>query len=296
MDYVLNKLNNINGKNIILLLDNYLEKNKRPGLFEILGIDNNGFYVNNESLENIRKKDQQTPCFGIWQLLYTTGQINLSANEQLLVAYNTDNNGIYLYYNRDGGEYKNGLIINNNFLGLFGYDDFKKTVVDINYKLLVSDLSNEILRPIDKYKKNRAITRKISLYLIISSAIIFTSLLLLIDIAYPYMRDNYLAYNNITHKELLTKDADLKRKKIQLTKLQKTHIMSHTDYSMPNILPGLIKLASVNAEIKLEISLHNKDITMEFDNLAPWMSQLSDDFKISKNNNKIKITWSSNDK
>ncbi len=297
MGYTLNKLNNINGKNIILLLDNYLEKTKKAGLFEVLSISkNSAFYINNSSLESIRKKDQQTPCFGIWQLLYASGQMDLSADEQLLVAYNKENNGIYLYYNRDDSEYKSGLIVNDKFLGLFGYEAVKKTIIDIDYKLLVSDLSNEILRPLDKYKKNRAISRKIITYLIASSIIVFIALLLLIDIAYPYIEGKYLSYNNKAYRELLINDATLKRKTIKLTNLEQKHVMGHTDYKIPNILKGLTELANANAKIKLKILLHSKNITMEFDDLELWMSQLSADFKITRKNDKIKITWGDDDK
>lgn len=294
MEYEFNKISNINGNNIVLLLDNYFDKSKRQGFFESFTVDEkNSFYINNAALENTHKQHPNNSCFGIWQLLLVSKQINLDNNEKLILVYSNEQQtqGIYLYYNYENTQYNSGLIIAGNLLGFVGSSSIEKEIIQIDYNLLVEDLSSEVLRPLDRYRKKQHFIKKVASYAVISALIVFITLLLLANTIKPMVKNSTFFYSSKLHNNIERSRTDLRNKQAELLKLENTRLHSKIDNTRPIILTPLIQLANIDSNIKLETQVNVSNIVMTFSKLQPWMSQLTDDFIISKNNKKIKITW-----
>lgn len=301
MTYQLNQVNTIAGKQLILLLDHYATLDKSPNYFQTVSVsENSALYVPQEELATIKSKDSTTPCYGIWQLLYHSRQINFDPQEQLLVLYNDDqdnqndqhNNGIFLYYAHAKKNYRSGLIVNGQFIGLFGIDLPVAVAVDVDKNKLVSELSDEILRPLDRYKKEQSLLKSVVLYGLGTTAAVAGTLFLLLSIVLPNLFALIFVEQAVEAKKIQSLQRQVQQSKINLARLEQRHVPTSLNATQPESLNAILVLSVLGVNFDLATTMDAKSGQLTFNQLEPWMSQLPDDlFKISQHETKILISW-----
>ncbi len=295
MAYLIDKINVINDKKVILLLDRYSVIDKSSSYFQTLQIkENTALYVSNESLGNVKNADSTTPCYGFWQLLFLSKQIDFEQENNLLVVYEDDiqTKGLFLYYNHADKDYRSGLIVNEQFIGLFGANLPSAQVISVDEKKMTSTLSNEILRPLDRYKKEQALIKTAAIYGLASLASIAGILFIMLSFVVPYSTNTMFSSDANTQQELVALQQKLQRATLDLRRLKNNKVSVDFDAKPPEILGVLSEFVILGVPITLSTDISQKQGKLIFQKLEPWMSQLPRQvFKIAQIDKKIHISW-----
>lgn len=299
MAYLLDQINIIQGKQLFLLLDCYSVVNKNNTYFQIgkinvlENLEETGLFVSSEVLTSIKNKDSTTPCYGIWQLLYLSKQISFEAERQLLVVYNDDqrDSGFFLYYCHKDRDYRSGLLIDNQFIGLFGIDLPTYNEVKVDDTLLVKNLNNDILRPLDRYKKGQHLFKMALTYGATTIASVVGVLWLLLSIILPNIPVSFSDTQNLS-QEIEILEQQLKSSTLSLSILKKFTLSTQNSSRELHLLKPLFILNSLNVKFDLTANLQDKSGQLIFDKLYPWMFQLPTDlFQVIRAEEKIMVKW-----
>ena len=295
MTYLIDQVNTIKNRKLILLLDRYSIIDKNSHYFQTLTVDeNSAFYVSQEALATIKNRDSITDCYGLWQLLFLSGQINFEPDRQLIVTYEDDsqNSGFFLYYNHKDNDYRSGLIINEKLIGLFGVDLPEITIIQIDESKIIANLSNEVLRPLDRYKKEQGLIKTVAMYSLASIASITISIAVLLTFIMPSINELIFESDTSDRATLEVLERKLQRSTLDLRKLRKSKVSVTNNVKVPPLINILSTLLALEVPINLTASMNDKTGKLIFKKLEPWMSQLPlDIFTILEQEDGISISW-----
>lgn len=277
MAYLIDQINTINNHKFILLLDQYAPIDKNPLNFQVMPIeDNMALYISQDVLTATKGRDSSTPCYGFWQLLYNSKQITFKEDSNLFVVYQDEEqeSGFFLYYDHVKSIYQSGAIVGGMFVGLFGTELPKKNIIEIDDKALTSNLSQEMLRPLDKFKKEQALIKKSVIFGVSTLALSAGIIYLLTQIFIPVITQFITESSKPEKRELRILSSKLRRANAELSRLKKSNIaIDFRDYNNP-ILQPLLRLKYLGVPLNIAFNMQDRKIRLTYPNYQGWMTQV----------------------
>lgn len=297
MAYLIDQTNVINNHKFILLLDQYSPVDKNSSNFQVMPVeDNMALYVSQEVLTATKERDSSTPCYGFWQLLYNSKQITFEEDSNLFVVYQDEEqeSGFFLYYDHVKSIYSSGAIVGGMFVGMFGTELPEKNIIEVDDEALTSNLSREMLRPLDQFNKEQTLIKQSVAFgfgaLVVSVGVIY----LLTQILIPTITKFATESSKPEKRELRLLNSKLRRANLDLSRLKKSNIA--TDFSGYNnpIIQPLSMLTYLEVPLNLKSNMQDRKIRLTYPNYQDWMTQVPTSlFKFTKVEDKetIHLDW-----
>ena len=279
----------INNQKVVLLIDKFSPQDTARIVVASLGkgLD---FTVDKKNLSIVRKRYPSAKAYGFWRLLQHINKIDLTKDSGF---YTLEFNGsiYYLYYNLQNALFISGIILNNNFLEInkFNLDINKATKIEVSLNEI--ELVDEIL--FDSEKRHNYLNR-IKKLVLQHSSIFATILLSTFIIQYLLNSDAQIAQKQ---QELATINQQKMLAQLDLKDLESTIKPENIEqFKLMPILKPLSELSLLKLEkFKLETNLSAKrfkiNITIKNDKMPLWVSMLSKDFNLKKQQEQLIVSW-----